>query len=82
MSEVIYVAEDNGGQRIDVFLVNKWVDASREKNQKNIVEGFILVNNKKNYCNVISITIVIKLIPNKFKNARTPREYSPFWIPY
>ena len=46
MSEVIYVAEDNVGQRIDVFLVNKLVDASRANIQKNIVEGVILVNNK------------------------------------
>ena len=75
MSEVIYVAEDNVGQRIDVFLVNKLVDASRANIQKNIVEGVILVNNKNVKANYkLRLGDVIEIRTQEVKEAKIEAE--------
>ena len=75
MSEVMYVAEDNVGQRIDVFLVNKLVDASRANIQKNIVEGVILVNNKNVKANYkLRLGDVVEIRTQEVKEAKIEAE--------
>lgn len=75
MSEVIYVAEDNVGQRIDVFLVNKLVDASRANIQKNIVDGVILVNNKNVKANYkLRLGDVVEIRTQEVKESKIEAE--------